>query len=52
MKNPFTHLSVIPSTWPNRAVRRALRYGRTLPNEWTMFFSQNPEMAKIAKAQR
>lgn len=50
MKNPFT--TYVPATWPNRAIRRALRYGKALPTEWSIFFAQNPEMALVAKAQR
>lgn len=50
MKNPFT--TVVPSTWPNRSIRRALRYGKALPTEWSIFFAANPEMTQVAKAQR
>ena len=34
----------IPATWPNRAVRRAVRNNRTLPTEWVAFFFKFPKL--------
>ena len=57
MKNIFQAVKgstypTVPAIWPNRAIRRALRYGKTLPTEWAVFFDQNPEHKVLAKAQR
>ena len=43
---------VIPAIWPNRAIRRALRFGSTLPSQWAVFFDLNPYHRSLAKAQR
>ena len=54
MKNlPFQRATgiatpAVPAIWPNRAVRRALKYSRALPTQWEIFFQQNPELRVIA----
>ena len=57
MKNIFqavknTAYPKIPAIWPNRAVRRALRFARTLPTEWAIFFDRRPDLRTLAKALR
>lgn len=52
MKNPFQTVRglsypTVPAMWPNRAVRRALKYGRSLPGTWTQFFAMHPEFRKL-----
>lgn len=55
MKSPFTFTKTVKDAvsaiWPNRAVRRALKYNRMLPTEWEIFFTQNPKHRALAKAQ-
>ena len=56
MKNHFqalknTSYPTIPAIWPNRSIRRALRYSRALPTQWAAFFDMHPEHRVLAKAQ-
>lgn len=54
MKNPFQAKAaaantpavypVIPATWPNRAVRRAVQYRRVEPTMWAIFFDKFPKL--------
>jgi hypothetical protein len=41
----------VPAIWPNRAIRRALRFGKTIPQQWHVFFEANPEHRALAKQQ-
>jgi hypothetical protein len=43
---------VVPATWPNRAVRRAVRYRRELPREWAAFFFANPKLKELVRTGR
>lgn len=50
MKNLFQALKnsnypTVPATWPNRAVRRAVRKGHTsrLPDNWRVFLDLNKD---------
>lgn len=57
MKNHFQAvkgeaLAVVPSTWPNRAIRRAVRYARALPTEWAVFFADKPQLITLIKTGR
>lgn len=38
----------VPAVWPNRAVRRAVKFGKTsrLPAEWREFLTARPEIRK------
>ena len=47
-----TSYPTIPAIWPNRAVRRALRFARALPTEWGIFFGSRPDLLTLAKAVR
>lgn len=42
---------MFPSYYPNRAVRRAVRFNKfqTLPTEWRVFLTANPEMVLSIK---
>lgn len=57
MKNHFQAvkgepLAVVPATWPNRAVRRAVLYARSLPKEWAVFFADKPQLITLIKTGR
>lgn len=42
----------IPSWWPSRAIRRAVKLGREarLPAAWVRFLAVNPDLRKQIKA--
>lgn len=57
MRNPYeavkdTAYPTVPATWPNRAVRRAVRHNKPLPQVWTQFFALNPKLRALCKAAR
>lgn len=56
MKNPFVSIknvayAVVPATWPNRAIRRAVLFGKTLPTEWAIFLMDKPDHVKLIRKQ-
>ncbi|KQW02229.1 hypothetical protein [Rhizobacter sp. Root1221] len=47
-----SHYPAIPVTWPNRAVRRAVKHGceSRVPQEWRSLFSLQPQFRAAVKA--
>lgn len=57
MINPFLAVSgliypTIPATWPNRDIRRGVRYNRPLPTDWVAFFFKFPKLKAFIKTGR
>lgn len=57
MRNPFeaskgVAYPAVPATWPNRAVRRAVRHNRRLPQVWAAFFAMNPKLRDLVRTGR
>lgn len=55
-RNPFQankaegHYPVVPSTYPNRIIRRTLKHrAGKLPQVWVAFFAQFPNLADVAR---
>lgn len=42
----------VPATWPSRAIRRAVVFGRALPQAWATFFLLNPELKTFIRSNR
>lgn len=39
----------VPATWPNRGIRRGVRYGHALPTEWIAHFFKFPHLKTFIK---
>lgn len=46
------HYPAIPATWPNRAVRRAVKQGHNsrVPQDWRSLFALQPQFRAAVKA--